>query len=136
MAAIALSLCLLFGFADDRTAVADFLGDLAAALSSGNARGFMKRIDPAMPGYTQLETEVEALVKLAGVASSVQLLELTAKDDGFDLQVDWFVELKPHGQELSSERRRDLLKLRLKRVGKGWKILTLEPRTIFAAPRL
>ncbi len=96
----------------------------------------MKRIDPAMPGYTQLETEVEALVKLAGVASSVQLLELTAKDDGFDLQVDWFVELKPHGQELSSERRRDLLKLRLKRVGKGWKILTLEPRTIFAAPRL
>jgi len=136
MAAIALSFCLLFAWADDRTAVADFLGDLAAALSSGDARGFMKRIDPAMPGYPELETEVEALVKLVGVASSVQLLELTARDDGFDLQVDWFLELKPLGQELSRERRRELLKLRLKRVGKSWKIQSLEPQTIFAAPRL
>lgn len=136
MAAIALSLFLLFAFADDKTGVADFLGDAAAALSSGDARGFLKHFDRDMPGYAKLEHEVTALVKIAGVSSSAQVLELKTSDDTMLLTVDWFLELKPHGQELANERRRELLEVRLKRAGKTWKIQTLEPQTLFAAPRL
>ncbi len=136
MAAIALSLWLLFAFADDKTAVADFLGDAAGDLSSGNARSFLRRFDREMPGYGKLETEVTALLKLAGVTSSAQVLEMKTTDDGVQLLVDWFVELKPHGQDLANERRRDLLQIRLKRVGKRWQIQSLEPQTLFAAPRL
>jgi hypothetical protein len=136
MAAIALSLWLVFAFADDRAAVSDFLGDAAAELSNGNARGFMKRFDRDMPGYGKLETEVYALVKLAGVGSAAQVLEIKTFDEGLDVTVDWFVELRPHGQDLTSERRRELVELRLKRVGKSWKILTLQPQTLFHAPRL
>ena len=136
MAAIALSFCLLFAFADDKAAIADFLGDAAADLSSGNARGFLKHFDRDMPGYARLETEVTALVKIAGVSSSAQVLEMKASGDTMLLTVDWFLELKPHGQDLANERRRDLLQVRLKRVGKTWKIQTLKPQTLFAAPRL
>jgi hypothetical protein len=136
MAAIALSLWLVFAFADDRAAVSDFLGDAAAELSNGNARGFMKRFDRDMPGYGKLESEVYALVKLAGVGSAAQVLEIKTVDGGLDVTVDWFVELRPHGQDLTNERRRELVQLRLKRVGKGWKILTLQPQTLFHAPRL
>lgn len=136
MAAIALSLFLLFAFTDDKAAVADFLGDAAAALSSGDARGFLKHFDRQMPGFAKLETEVTALMKIAGVSSSAQVLEMKTVDDHILLTVDWFVELKPHGQDLANERRRDLLEVRLKRVGKSWKILLLEPQTLFAAPRL
>ena len=136
MAAIALSYCLLFAFADDKAAVADFLGDAAAALSSGDARGFLKHFDRQMPGFAKLETEVTALMKIAGVSSSAQVLEMKTVDDHILLTVDWFVELKPHGQDLANERRRELLQLRLKRAGKTWKIKTLEPQTLFAAPSL
>ena len=76
MAAIALSLFLLFAFADDKAAVADFLGDAAAALSSGDARGFLKHFDRQMPGFAKLETEVTALMKIAGVSSSAQVLAM------------------------------------------------------------
>ena len=136
MAAIALSFVLVFAFADDKAAVADFLGDAAAALSTGDAPGFLKRFDRGMPGFAKLETEVTALVKIAGVSSSAQVLEMKTSGDGILLTVDWFVELKPHGQDLANERRRELLQLRLKRAGKTWKIQTLEPQTLFAAPRL
>lgn len=135
MAAIVLSFCWLFAFADDKAAVADFLGDAAAALSSGDAPGFLKHFDRKMPGYTKLETEVTALVKIVGVSSSAQVLEMKTVDDHILLTVDWFVELKPHGQDIANERRRELLAVRLKRVGKSWKIQTLEPQTLFAAPR-
>lgn len=136
MAAIALSLWLALAFADDRAALADYLGDAAAELSNGNARGFLKRFDPQMPGYAQLEAEIYGLVKIAEVASSAQILEFQTTDEGVSLQVDWFVELRPHGQNLANERRRDLLQVRLKRVGKGWKIQSLSPLTIFLAPTL
>ncbi len=136
MAATALSLFLLFAFADEKAAVADFLGDVAADLSSGNAPGFMKRFDREMPGYGKLEAEVSALVKLADVSSSAQVLEMKTADDSVLVTVDWFIELKPHGQDLSNERRRELLEVRLKRAGKSWKILTLQPQTLFAAPNL
>lgn len=136
MAATALSLFLLFAFADEKAAVADFLGDVAADLSSGNAPGFMKRFDREMPGYGKLEAEVSALVKIADVSSSAQVLEMKTADDSVLVTVDWFIELKPHGQDLSNERRRELLEVRLKRAGKSWKILTLQPQTLFAAPNL
>jgi hypothetical protein len=136
MAAIALSFWLLFAFADDRAAVADFLGDAANDLSNGNANGFLKRFDRKMPGYGELEAEVQALVKLAGVSSAAQVLELRPSDGNLLVSVDWFVELKQHGQDLSGERRRELVQVTMKRAGKGWQILTLEPRTLFAAPRL
>ena len=136
MAATALSLFLLFAFADEKAAVADFLGDVAADLSSGNAPGFMKRFDREMPGYGKLEAEVSALVKIADVSSSAQVLEMKTADDSVLVTVDWFIELKPHGQDLSNERRRELLEVRLKRAGKSWKIITLQPQTLFAAPNL
>lgn len=136
MAATALSLFLLFAFADEKAAVADFLGDVAADLSSGNAPGFMKRFDREMPGYGKLEAEVSALVKIADVSSSAQVLEMKTAGDSVLLTVDWFIELKPHGQDLSNERRRELLEVRLKRAGKSWKILTLQPQALFAAPSL
>ena len=136
MAAIALSLWLFFAFADDKAAVADFLGDAAASLSSGNAAGFLKRFDPAMPGYAKLETEVRALVKVAEVSSAAQVLETKATGDELVLAVDWYVELKLHSQDLAGERRRELVEVRLKRAGKSWKILSLEPQSLFAAPRL
>lgn len=141
MAAIALSFCLLLAFAappaeDDRAAIADFLGDAATDLSNGNARGFLKRFDREMPGYGTLETEVEALMKVAGVGSAVQVLELKALEDRVLLTVDWFVEFTIRGQPTASERRRELLQVTLKRTGKNWKIVRLEPATIFNAPRL
>lgn len=136
MAVIALSFWMLFAFADDKAVVADFLGDAAADLSSGNARGFIRRFDREMTGYGKLESEVTSLLKIAEVSSSAQVLEQKSADSGWLVTVDWFVELKPHGQQLASERRREVLQVRLKRVGKSWKILTLEPQTLFAAPRL
>ncbi len=136
MAAIVLSFWLLFAFADDRAAVSDFLGDAAAQLSSDNANGFLKRFDRDMPGYAKLETEVRALLKVAEVSCSAQVLELKASGDQVEAAVDWYLEVKPFTAVTASERRRELVRLKLKRDGKKFLILSLEPQTLFAAPKL
>ncbi|MBY0505991.1 MAG: hypothetical protein K2X03_18890 [Bryobacteraceae bacterium] len=133
---VAIALSLLLAFADDRTSVADYLGDAAAQLAANNPRGFLKRFNPEMPGYAQLETEVTALLKVAEVSSAAQVLEMTATDEGVALQVDWFIQLRLHGEDLAGERRRELVQVRLKRVGKGWRIQSLTPLSLFVAPHL
>lgn len=133
MAAIVLSFWLLF--ADDRVAVSDFLADTATDLSNGHAGAFLKHFDKEMPGYGKLEGEVQALVKLVGVGSSAQVLDMKTEGDGFLLTVDWFVELVPLDKTMASERRRELIQVKVKRSGKTWKIYLLEPQTIFNAPR-
>lgn len=136
MAAIALSFWMLFSFADDKAVIAEFLGDATGELSNGNQRGFLKRFDREMPGYGELESEVGSLLKVAEVASSAQVLEQKSTGAGWLVTVDWFIELKPHGQQFASERRRELVQVRLAKFGKTWKIRSLEPQSLFRAPRL
>ena len=74
MRAIALSfiICLVSARADTPAEIVDLFASMAAALSDDNPAGFMKAIDPKMPDYDRLKTQIQALVQSSEVGSSVE----------------------------------------------------------------
>jgi hypothetical protein len=120
--------------ADTHQDVLDFLGALTAALSEGNGSGFLDRVDHAMPDYYKLEQYIDALTSEDEVSCSIDMLKQEGDEQAQTLQLDWFMQIHPRDFLGSVESRRQTVKIRLERKKKKWKIVSLEPITLFAPP--
>lgn len=120
--------------ADTHQDVADFLGSLAAALSEGNGSAFLDRVDHAMPDYYKFEQYIEALISQDELACSIDILKQEGDDQAQILELDWFLQIHPRDMIGSVESRRQSVKARIERKKKKWKIVSLEPITLFAPP--
>ena len=120
--------------ADTHQDIADFLGALAAALSEGNGSAFLDRVDHAMPDYYKFEQYIEALISQDEVACSIDILKQEGDDQAQSLELDWFLQIHPRDLIGNVESRRQTVKARLERKKKKWKIVALEPITLFAPP--
>ena len=122
------------GAADSHQEVFDLLTEMASALSEGNALAFLKPIDRAMPDYQKLQDNVVVLVAQNDLASSIEVLKDEGDDKRRRVELDWFLELRSHEIHGPYERRRKVVKCRLERDKKKWKIVALEPADFFAPP--
>jgi hypothetical protein len=122
--------------ADTRADLMDLFASMAAALADSNAPAFLAAFDPSMPGLDKLRIEVNALVKDAGVSSSVEMIGDQGDDQKHSVELDWFLEIDSTAVGAKLERRRQVVRCRLQRLGKHWKIVALEPLDFFAPPRL
>lgn len=120
--------------ADTHQDINDFLNALAAALSEGNGSAFMDRVDRAMPDYYKFEQYVEALIAQDEVACSIDILKQEGDDQAQNLLLDWLLQIHPRDVIGNVESRRQNVKARLERKKKKWKIVALEPITLFAPP--
>jgi len=120
--------------ADTHQEILDFLGALAAALSEGNGSGFLERVDRAMPDYYKLAQYIDALTAEDEVSCSIDLLKQDGDGQTQTLQLDWFLQIHPRDFLGSVESRRQTVKIRLERKKKKWKIVSLDPITLFAPP--
>lgn len=122
--------------ADDASALVDVFAAMAAALSESNPPAFLKRCDPAMPGYDALEKNLDALVQQAELASSVEILHLDETGDRRAAELDWYLEIR--GREPASPlvRRRDTLRCGVQKHGKQWRVVALNPISFFAPLRV
>ena len=120
--------------ADMHQEILDFLGALASALSESNGSAFLDRVDHAMPDYYKLEQYVDALTAEDEVACSIDMLKQEGDDQTQTLQVDWFLQIHPRDPLGKVESRRQTVRIRLERKKKKWKIVALEPITLFAPP--
>jgi hypothetical protein len=114
--------------------ISDFLGALAAALSEGNGSGFLDRVDHAMPDYYKFEQYIEALIAQDEVACSIDILKQEGDDQAQTLQLDWYLQIHPRDVIGNVESRRQTVKAHLERKKKKWKIVALDPITLFAPP--
>ena len=120
--------------ADTHGEILDFLGALAAALSEGNASAFLDRVDHAMPDYDKLEQYIDALTAEDEVSCSIDILKQEGDDQAQTLQLDWLLQIHPRELVGSVEQRRQTVRCRIERKKKKWKIVALEPITLFAPP--
>lgn len=120
--------------ADTHQDINDFLNALAAALSEGNGAAFLDRVDHAMPDYYKFEQYVDALIAQDEVACSIDILKQEGDDQVQTLQLDWLLQIHPRDVIGNVESRRQTVKARLERKKKKWKIVALEPITLFAPP--
>ncbi len=115
--------------ADTPKDVLDLFQSAAEALANNNARGFCDKFDRAWEGYRQLHDDIEDLLARAQVGSSIEI----ASDDGDDtkrtLELDWLLSIE------GEQPRHKIIKCRIEKQGKKWKIVALEPAGFFRASR-
>lgn len=136
--AAAISLLLYPGTAqpDDTAQVRLLIRDASRALQAGNAPLFLAAFDrQEMPRFDVLREQVSALAAQRRIASSVESGPLEGDPNVRTVRVDWLLELTPKLDPGPLERRRTTLTLRVRKRGKRWKIVWLEPLEFFSALR-
>jgi hypothetical protein len=121
-------------FADAHQDIFDLFTTLAAALSEGNGLAFLDHVDHSMPDYEKLQKNILALAELNEVMSSIDVLKQEGDDREQTAELDWFLQIRSREQGGPLERRRQIVKCRLQRVKKKWKVMSIDPVGFFAPP--
>ncbi|HTS65145.1 MAG TPA: hypothetical protein VMH28_24145 [Candidatus Acidoferrales bacterium] len=126
---IPLALCLA---ADPAGEVLDLFTDLAASLAAGNAVDFLSKFDRKMPGYEKLSENVTALTRQSDIESFVDLTRNEGDGQNREVEANWKMRIKTGADATASPGRQQLLKCRVEKQGKKWRITALEPVDFFA----
>jgi hypothetical protein len=121
--------------ADSADQVWDRLASMASALSDGDAPGFMAAIDPRMPGYQALRANVIAITRDAEAETSIDLVANEGDDRARTLTTDWLLLLKRKNSVSASIRRHQQLTCRFEKRRGKWMVVSMEPQSLFDAPR-
>jgi chaperonin GroEL (HSP60 family) len=119
-------LAALAAYADDREDALAAIEPLAAALSEGDGAGFMKRVPRDTANYSELETNVGALLGMAEVTSSI---EVTSASEG-KAELDWQMHIRSRERQMLLERRRGTVNIEFR----GRELKALTPASFFAPP--
>src|SRR6516164_3675685 len=79
--------------ADAAAQVWDVLTNMASALSSGDAPGFLQVFDRRMKGFDELRAAVTDLVAAAVIESAIDPVENTGDDQARTVEVAWSMRL-------------------------------------------
>jgi hypothetical protein len=114
--------------------VLDLFTALASALSEGNGLAFLDRVDHSMPAYEKLQRNILALVAQNEIVAAIDVIEDEGDDQTRAVKVDWLLQIRSREETGALIRRREIVKCRLERVKKKWKVASLEPIAFFAPP--
>lgn len=121
--------------ADAQQQVFDLFTKIAGALSDNDAAMFIEAVDPDMPHFQDFRRDLVALADLADITNSIEVLSDTGDDTHRAEELDWFLEIVGKSQSHTVERRREVVKFRLERKGKKWKIVSIDPLHFFGPPK-
>lgn len=114
--------------------VLDLFTVLASALSEGNGMAFLDHVDHSMPDYEKLERSILALAAQNELVAAIDVLEDEGDEQTRAVQVDWLLQIRSREETGTLVRRREIVKCRLARVKKKWKVASLDPVSFFAPP--
>ena len=122
----------LFAFAEVPADVLTVVTDAAAALASDDVSGFLDQFDRNMPGYSVLRANAEGLLNASQVISTIDPISNEGDDRKQSVDLDWLLAINEKDQSgIRKETRRGIVKCRLERQAKRWKIVALEPVDFF-----
>jgi len=122
------------GRADTLDELTELLRVMASALSDTNAEVFLRGIDPSMPGYERFAANVTALAAEYELSNTIDFRDQKGDDRVQTLELDWMLDIKGKGGSLLFVRREEIVKLRLERQKKRWRIVKWEPLSFFDPP--
>jgi Fe-S-cluster formation regulator IscX/YfhJ len=122
--------------ADAQQQVFDLFSKIASALSDDDPAMFVEAVDPGMPHFQDFRRDVVALTDLADITNSIEVLSDTGDDTHRAEELDWFLEIVGKTDPHPVERRREVVKFRLERKGKKWKIVSIDPLHFFGPPKI
>ena len=99
---------------------------MAEALANRDADVFLDQLDPRMPQYETLRDEIRDLVGPAEeIGSTIDVITDEGDEQERTLQLDWLLKID------TDQPRRQIVKCRIEKQGKKWKITALEPVEFF-----
>ena len=107
---------------------------MASGLSDANPGEFLRAIDPSMPGYGQLAGSIRALATQNAVSCSIEIASQKGDDRTQEVEVQWLLEIKGIGESGVAVTREAVVKCKLERQKKKWRIVMLDPIGFFGAP--
>jgi hypothetical protein len=120
--------------ADTPQELMDLFASMASALSEGNPGVFLRAIDPSMPGYERFAANIYALATQNALSNSIDIITQKGDDRVQDVELDWLLDISGTGQSQVFVRRELMVKCRLERQKKKWRIVALDPADFFAPP--
>ena len=119
-------------FADPPADVLELFREAADALASDDANAFLAKFDRNMTGYAAFRDEVVGLLAAHDVGSTIEVVNDEGDDQKRSLDLDWLLVISEKNTgNGAKETRRQVLKCRIERQGKQWKIVALEPVEFF-----
>ena len=111
--------------------VLKFFQTAAENLADADEQAFVNHFDPNMPGFAALRENIQTLLAAREVASAIEVVTDEGDSTQRQLQLDWVLsttEKIPLGQ---SRTRRVIVKCKIERQGKHWKITAFQPLDFF-----
>jgi hypothetical protein len=121
--------------ADAKQQVFDLFTKIAAELSADNPMVFLEAVDHDMPHFQEFQSDLMALTGQADVANSLEGVSDEGDDTHRAEEFDWFMQIVGKSESRPVEQRRAVVKFRLERRGKKWKIVAIDPLHFFAPPK-
>ena len=104
--------------------VQTFFRTAVEALADQDIPAFLDHFDHGMPGFGELRSDVEALAN-AEVSSTLEI----AKDEGDErarvVELDWLIRID------QARPRREIVRCKIEKQGKKWKMTSFEPLRFF-----
>ena len=110
--------------------VRDFIRGTAEALTNKDATAFLDHFDGKMPEFETLSLYVQSLAARNAVISSIEIVADKGDNQQRSMDLDWTLTVDDNRQD------RQIVKVRIEKQGKKWKITSLEPLDFFRPPPL
>ena len=112
--------------------VREFFRSTAEALVNDDASAFLASFDREMPEYAALSGEVTGLLAAYDVGSSIEIVSDEGDTQKRTLELDWLlVTSEKAANHSNGVSRRQIVRCRIERRGRQWKIVAFEPVDFF-----
>jgi len=99
------------------------------ALANQDADAFLDQFDPKTPQYEKLRDEIQELFGMAQeIGSTIDVITDEGDELKRTLDLDWLLKIDNHAAK------RQIVKCRVEKQGKKWKITALDPVEFFRVP--
>jgi hypothetical protein len=122
--------------ADTHADVTELFASMVAALTDTDVPGFMNAFDKDMPGYDNLKSEVTGLTTQNEISSSVEPIKDEGDESKRAVDLDWYLQVRSLLPDGPITNRREVIHCELRKEGKHWKIVSLQPIEFFAPAKL
>jgi len=112
--------------------VLELFREAADALANDDSDMFLAKFDSNMAGYAAFRDEIAGLLAAHDVGSTIEVVNDEGDDQKRSLDLDWLLVIsEKNSVNGTKETRRRVLKCRIERQGKQWRIVALEPVEFF-----
>jgi hypothetical protein len=104
----------------------------ASSLNDDSAPPSLTQFDPAMPGFEAFRNTIKTLWTQFQIEPSLDLINSEGDDTHRTLSIEWTMDLRNQQDPTDATQRDQTVTIRVEKQGKNWRIVALDPQTLFA----